>query len=67
MIWCVKVVPCFDVTPRFDEEDDVRGYKIQAWLELNPEVDRYAILDDGTSRFVNRATLSDLLCFCFSL
>jgi hypothetical protein len=43
-----KVVPCFDVTPLFDEEDDVRGYEIQAWLELHPEVDRYAILDDDT-------------------
>src|SRR5437867_5547994 len=43
-----KVVPCFDVTPLFDEEDDVRGYEIQAWLELHPEVDRYAILDDET-------------------
>ena len=27
-----KVVPCFDITPLFDEEDDVRGYEIQAWL-----------------------------------
>jgi hypothetical protein len=43
-----KVVPCFDITPLFDEEDDVRGYEIQAWLELHPEVDRYAILDDDT-------------------
>jgi HAD domain in Swiss Army Knife RNA repair proteins len=43
-----KVVPCFDITPLFDEEDDVRGYEIQAWVELHPEVDRYAILDDDT-------------------
>lgn len=40
------VLPCFDVTPVFDEADDVRGYEIQAWLELNPAVTRYAILDD---------------------
>ena len=41
-----SVVPCFDVTPEFDAEDDVRGYEIQAWLELHPGVERYAILDD---------------------
>jgi hypothetical protein len=41
-----RVLPCFDVTPVFDEADDVRGYEIQAWLELNPGVVRYAILDD---------------------
>ena len=40
------VLPCFDVTPVFDEADDVRGYEIQAWLELNPGGTRYAILDD---------------------
>jgi hypothetical protein len=43
-----RVLPCFDVTPIFDEADDVRGCEIQAWLELHPEVDRYAILDDDT-------------------
>ena len=42
-----KVVPCFDITPVFDEADDVRGYEIQAWLELNPGVTRYAIVDDN--------------------
>ncbi len=42
------VLPCFDVTPVFDEADDVRGYEIQAWLELNPGVMRYAILDDNS-------------------
>ena len=41
-----KVLPCFDVTPVFNEADDVRGYEIQAWLELNPGVKRYAIVDD---------------------
>jgi hypothetical protein len=40
------VVPCFDITPVLDEADDVRGYEIQAWLELHPDVTRYAILDD---------------------
>ena len=40
------VGPCFDVTPIFEAEDDVRGYEIQAWLELHPRVERYAILDD---------------------
>ena len=41
-----RVVPCFDVTPVFDDADDVRGYEIQAWLDLHPGVTRYAILDD---------------------
>jgi hypothetical protein len=41
-----KILPCFDITPCFDAEDDVRGYEIQAWLELRPGVERYAILDD---------------------
>ena len=41
-----NVVPCFDATPVFDEADDVRGYEIQAWLELHPRVTRYAIVDD---------------------
>jgi hypothetical protein len=42
-----KVAPCFDITPVFDEADDVRGYEIQAWLELHPGVTRYAIVDDN--------------------
>ena len=42
-----KVAPCFDVTPVFDEADDVRGYEIQGWLELHPGVTRYAIVDDN--------------------
>src|SRR5262249_22294460 len=41
-----KGVPWFDVTICFDADDDVRGYEIQAWLEMNPGVERYAILDD---------------------
>ena len=41
-----NVVPCFDMTPVFDEADDVRGYEIKAWLELHPGVARYAIVDD---------------------
>jgi Swiss Army Knife RNA repair-like protein len=41
-----RVVPCFDATPVFNEADDVRGYEIQAWIESNPGVERYAILDD---------------------
>jgi HAD domain in Swiss Army Knife RNA repair proteins len=49
-----QVLPCFDVTPVFDEADDVRGYEIQAWLELHPEVDRYAILDDDTDFLEHR-------------
>ena len=43
-----QVVPCFDATPVINEADDVRGYEIQAWLELSPGVRRYAILDDDT-------------------
>src|SRR4051812_21122816 len=35
-----KILPCFDCTPVFDEIDDVRGYEIQAWLELKPGVTR---------------------------
>jgi hypothetical protein len=41
-----RVLPCFDITPVFDEADEVRGYEIQAWLELHPGVTRYAIVDD---------------------
>jgi hypothetical protein len=43
-----QVVTCFDVTPCFQAEDDVRGYEIQAWLEMNPGVEKYAILDDDS-------------------
>src|SRR5215468_6996395 len=32
-----SILPCYAVTPDFGYEiDDVRGYEIQAWLELNP-------------------------------
>jgi HAD domain in Swiss Army Knife RNA repair proteins len=41
-----KIPQCFDVTPIFDEADDVRGYEIQAWLEHHPSVTRYVIVDD---------------------
>ncbi len=41
-----RVVPFFDITPLLDALDDVRGYEIQAWIECNPGVSRYAILDD---------------------
>ena len=41
-----RVVPLFGATPLLDAADDVRGYEIQAWIELNPGVSRYAIVDD---------------------
>lgn len=42
-----RVLSYHDVTPDFGYEiDAVRGHEIQAWLELNPSVTRYAIVDD---------------------
>lgn len=48
-----QVVPIYDVTPPpwYDRENDhhsTRGEEIQAWLDVHPEVTRYAILDDDT-------------------
>lgn len=39
-----QVVPIFDVTPSLP--DSLRGKEIKAWLDLHPEVIKYAILDD---------------------
>jgi hypothetical protein len=41
------VLPCFDATPVFDADDDVRGFEIQAWIESTPQVTHYAIIDDA--------------------
>lgn len=46
-----RIVPIFDKTPRswYGKENDhhsSRGEEIQKWLDLHPEVERYAILDD---------------------
>lgn len=40
-----KLVNLLDRTPLLN---DSRGKEIQAWLDIHPEVDRYAILDDDT-------------------
>jgi hypothetical protein len=34
-----------DITPKLWEE---RGYEIQAWLDKNPDVERFIILDDDS-------------------
>jgi hypothetical protein len=44
----------FDVTPVFEDADDVRGYEIQAWLDLHPGVTRYAILDDDCDMLLHQ-------------
>jgi hypothetical protein len=41
-----SVVPIFDVTPEVSDSRQGRGAEIQAWLDVHPEVERYAILDD---------------------
>ncbi len=44
-----------DITPRMPllggSEQMERGKEIKAWLEQHPDVDRYAILDDGSDFF----------------
>lgn len=42
-----KVVKFVDITPDFRGKG-VRGDEIQAWLDENPDVTRYAILDDDS-------------------
>lgn len=38
-----------DITPvNLIGHDKVRGHEIQAWLDLNPEVDRFVIIDDDS-------------------
>lgn len=39
----VLELPIIDAT---DKEPDIRGNQIQRWLDKNPEVKRYAIVDD---------------------
>jgi hypothetical protein len=39
-----RIVPILDTTS--DSEDGIRGEEIQEWLDENPEVEKYAILDD---------------------
>lgn len=41
-----QVMPFIDVTPNFKGETS-RGTEIKAWLDLHPEVTKYAILDDN--------------------
>lgn len=42
-----RVVPLLDITDDFSQDRNcVRGDEIQAWLDENPEVEKYAILDD---------------------
>lgn len=47
-----RVVELFDVTPTVGE---CRGEEIQAWLDLHPEVTKYAILDDDCDMLVGQA------------
>lgn len=46
-----RIVKLFDITPTsglVHYEESPRGHEIQAWLDLHPEVIRYAILDDDS-------------------
>lgn len=47
-----QVVDFIDVTP--DLNPDLRGAEIQDWLDRNPDVDRYAILDDDNDMLANQ-------------
>lgn len=42
------VVKLFDKTPFVNTPDRIRGDEIKAWLDLHPEVTKYAILDDDS-------------------
>jgi len=48
-----QVVDFVDITPDLHGKD--RGYEIEAWLEQNPDVDVYAILDDDMDMLVYQA------------
>lgn len=48
-----QVVDFVDVTPDFHGKE--RGYEIQDWLDRNPDVTRYAILDDDQDMLVRQA------------
>lgn len=42
-----RIVPLYGRTPfSRTRERDLRGYEIQDWLSVHPEVEAYAILDD---------------------
>ena len=44
-----RIVKIHDKTPfSRTRERDCRGYEIKDWLELHPEVEKYAILDDDS-------------------
>lgn len=47
-----RVVRLLDKTPYLP---GIRGDEIQAWLDLHPEVDKYAILDDDMDMLVGQA------------
>lgn len=54
-----QVAKISDVTPPpwYDRENDhhsTRGEEIQAWLDKNPDVSVYAILDDDTNMLPNQ-------------
>ena len=48
-----EVVDFIDVTPHMGAVD--RGYEIEAWLAENPDVTKYAILDDSMDMLVYQA------------
>ncbi len=48
-----EVVDFVDITPNLNGE--YRGYEIEAWLEKNPDVTKYAILDDDMDMLAYQA------------
>lgn len=48
-----QVVDFVDITPDMRGAD--RGFEIEAWLNENPDVTRYAILDDSADMLVYQA------------
>lgn len=47
-----RIVKPLDTTPKLNGS---RGEEIQAWLDVHPEVDTYAILDDDTDILAGQA------------
>lgn len=48
-----RIVPILDITP--NDEHGFRGAEVQAWLDKNPEVTKYAILDDDMDFYAYQA------------
>ena len=43
-----QVVKLLDITPVWPTAAGIRGDEVNAWLDVHPEVTRYAIVDDAT-------------------